>query len=284
MVLSIKYFNISEKNRTFVLKLIYSLIFMQQKATTVIIIPCYNEALRLPIADFELYFSQQPTVHFLFVNDGSTDQTNEVLNELKSKFQNVHLLDLAKNLGKANAVRAGFLYAFSNYSFDYIGYFDADLATPLYEIQRFLSYFLSEPKLQMVVGSRVRRMGADIDRNTKRHIFGRVFATLASSTLLLPIYDTQCGAKMFTNSLAQDIYKEPFSSKWLFDVEIFARVALRIGYPEVKGAILEHPLEFWFEKGDSRIKGKDFLVFPLDLMKIYRKYHRKLKMNKKNSQ
>lgn len=257
---------------------------MRLSSETVIVIPCYNEEKRLPLVDFTTYFSSNPSVLFLFVNDGSKDNTIGVLQTLQESYINVQVLDIKVNQGKANAVREGFLYALSNFSFNYIGYFDADLATPLYEIQRFLTYFLAEPKLQMVVGSRVRRMGADIDRNTKRHIFGRVFATLASSTLLLPIYDTQCGAKMFTHSLAQDIFQEHFSSKWLFDVEIFARVALNIGYPEVKLAILEHPLEFWFEKGDSRIKGKDFLIFPIDLMKIYRKYHRKLKKNKKISQ
>jgi hypothetical protein len=98
----------------------------------------------------------------------------------------------------------------------------------------------------------------------------------------LPIYDTQCGAKMFKYDLATEVFAEPFNSKWLFDVEIFARVALKSGFPQVTKIILEHPLEHWFEKGDSRIKGNDFFIFPLDLIKIYRKYHRKLKKNKKS--
>jgi len=254
---------------------------MNKLADTVIVIPCYNEASRLPYAEFEQYLHENPSVLLLFVNDGSKDNTSTVLQSLQFSFENARVLDLPINKGKAGAVREGFLFALANFSPAHIGYFDADLATPLYEIQRFLTYFEANTNLEMVVGSRVQRMGAEIDRDTKRHIFGRVFATLASFTLILPIYDTQCGAKMFKSSLAAKVFEEPFSSKWLFDVEIFARVALKIGYPQVKKVILEHPLQNWYEKGDSRIKGNDFFIFPLDLMKIYRKYHRKLKKNKK---
>lgn len=253
---------------------------MSISTDTVIVIPCYNEASRLPYAEFEQYLLENPSVLLLFVNDGSKDDTSTILATLQSAFKNAQFLDLPVNGGKANAVRQGFMHAFTHYSFNYIGYFDADLATPLYEIQRFLTFFKANAELEMVVGSRVQRLGADIDRNLKRHIFGRVFATLASFTLILPIYDTQCGAKMFKTNLAKQVFEEPFSSKWLFDVEIFARVALEFGYPRVKQVVLEHPLEHWFEKGDSRIKGNDFFAFPLDLFRIYRKYHRKLKKNK----
>jgi glycosyltransferase involved in cell wall biosynthesis len=255
---------------------------MNKLSDTVIVIPCYNEASRLPYAEFEQYLHENPSVLLLFVNDGSKDDTSSILHSLESMFANARVLDIAVNGGKANAVRQGFLYALANFPSQHIGYFDADLATPLYEIQRFLSYFEANNNLEMVVGSRVQRMGADINRDTKRHIFGRIFATLASFTLVLPIYDTQCGAKMFKYDLATEVFAEPFNSKWLFDVEIFARVALKSGFPQVTKIILEHPLEHWFEKGDSRIKGNDFFIFPLDLIKIYRKYHRKLKKNKKS--
>ena len=257
---------------------------MSKFADTVIVIPCYNEASRLPVIEFEQYLHENPSILFLFVNDGSKDNTLDVLHSLQSSLKNVSVLDLPVNGGKANAVREGFLYALANFSFEYIGYFDADLATPLCEIKGLLADFYSNSKLQMVVGSRILRMGSEIDRNTKRHVFGRVFATLASTTLLLPVYDTQCGAKLFTRPLASDIFQEPFTSKWLFDVEIFARVAIKNGFPEVMKVILEHPLQHWLEKGDSRIKGKDFLIFPFDLFKIYRKYHSKLKKNKKANQ
>lgn len=249
---------------------------------TVIIIPCYNEAERLPLDEFKKGFVLNPDVLFLFANDGSTDNTIEILNHLALEFGNVNLLDIQPNTGKANAVRYAIQHALENYSFDYIGYFDADLATPLSEIHRFIDYFEDDLKRKMVVGSRVRRMGAEIDRTWKRHIIGRVFATFASATLRLPIYDTQCGAKMIRQDVVELLFKEPFISKWLFDVEVFARLTLHIGYPEIKSAVFEHPLGKWIEKGDSRIKPKDFFRFPLDLFKIYRKYSSKIKKIKQS--
>ncbi len=249
---------------------------------TIIVIPCYNEALRLPVEEFKQNFELYPNVLFLFVNDGSTDTTFQLLQSFEKDFKNVKAIDKTPNGGKAKAVQYAVNYAIENYSFKYIGYFDADLATPLFEIKRFLDFFAENSKLKVVVGSRVRRLGANIERNWKRHLVGRVFATFASSTLLLPVYDTQCGAKIFERELAKNIFKEEFISKWLFDVELFARITLFIGYLEAKEAIYEHPLEFWFEKGDSRIKSKDFFKLPIDLFKIYRKYHRKLKKNKQN--
>lgn len=250
---------------------------------TVIIIPCYNEAKRLPVDEFKLGFQNNPDVLFLFVNDGSTDDTLSLLTSLKNTHKNVDIFDRQPNSGKANAVRLAMLHAIAQYDFDLIGYFDADLATPLSEITRFENYFSAHENLKMVVGSRVRRLGADIDRTWQRHIIGRVFATFASATLLLPVYDTQCGAKMIKKEVVEPLFTEKFISKWLFDVEVFARLSLLVGFPNIKQCVYEHPLQSWIEKGDSRIKLKDFVKFPIDLYKIYRKYHSSLKKQIKKS-
>jgi dolichyl-phosphate beta-glucosyltransferase len=244
---------------------------------TVIIIPCYNEEFRLPLDEIRQDLSQNPNVLFIFVNDGSKDNTIRVLEKLEQQYENVVALDKQPNEGKAKAVQYAFNYASKNYHYEYIGYFDADLATPLFEIKRFISIFESQPKLKLVMGSRFMRLGANIERNWKRHFIGRVFATLASITLILPVYDTQCGAKIFKKEIADSIFTEDFISKWLFDVELIARMSLQVGVPEIKDTVYEHPLECWLEKGDSRINGKDFIRFPLDLWKIYRKYHKKIK-------
>ncbi len=244
---------------------------------TVVIIPCYNEAERLPLEEFKEGFLQNSDVLFVFVNDGSKDNTIDVLNKLALEYSNVNMLDIQPNSGKANAVRFAIQHALETYTFDYIAYFDADLATPLTEIKRFIDYFDADKKRKMVVGSRVRRLGAEIERSWKRHIIGRIFATFASVTILLPVYDTQCGAKMIHRDVVDSLFKEPFISKWLFDVEVFARLTILLGYPQIKSAVFEHPLEKWVEKGNSRIKAKDFLKFPIDLFKIYRKYNSKIK-------
>lgn len=247
---------------------------------TIIVIPCYNEENRLQIDEFKSYFKLNPEVCFLFINDGSKDNTAQILLELENEFSNVKLLDKQYNSGKADSINVAFNYCFETYNSKYIGYFDADLATPLYEINRFLEIFNKYPQLQLVVGSRTRRMGARIVRNWKRHIIGRIFATFASSTLLLPFYDTQCGAKIFKTEQAKQIFNEKFISKWLFDVELIARLSLKLKYPQILNCIYEHPLENWYEKGESKIKFTDFIKLPIDLLKIYRKYHNSLKNNK----
>ena len=250
---------------------------------TVIIIPCYNEASRLPVEEFQQGFKDNPEVHFLFVNDGSTDNTLSILNSLKEGNINVDVFDSQPNSGKANAVRIAMIHALEHFEFDLIGYFDADLATPLNQISEFETCFSANKDLKMVVGCRVRRLGADINRTWKRHIIGRVFATFASATLMLPVYDTQCGAKMICKETIENLFSEKFISKWLFDVEVFARLSLLVGFPNIKKAVYEHPLQVWIEKGDSRIKLKDFIKFPIDLLKIHRKYHSVLKKQIKNS-
>ncbi len=244
---------------------------------TIVIIPCYNEEERLPKQEFVDAFVKYPQLSFLFVNDGSKDQTLEILKMWEEKYDNVIALDKQPNSGKANTVRYGMNYAQEHLQFDFIAYFDADLATPIYEIQKFKQLFTDYPNLMLVAGSRVRRMGSNINRNWKRHIIGRIFATFASATLMLPFYDTQCGAKMIKKESIADLFAEEFISKWLFDVEVLARLTIKFGLKKAKEIIYEQPLNEWNEVENSKIKLKDFFRFPVDLWKINRKYHKQIK-------
>src|SRR5439155_4840561 len=106
---------------------------------------------------------------------------------------------------------------------DYVGYWDADLATPLQAIPEFLEVFAERPGLELVCGARVRLLGRDIRRTRRRHYLGRAFATVASWLLQLSVYDTQCGAKLFRASpRITAVFNQPFHTRWLFDVEILA--------------------------------------------------------------
>ena len=239
-----------------------------------IILPCYDEASRFDAEAMGAFLKAQTDVDLCFVNDGSRDDTLKVL----QAFAAVHgpramVLNLEHNQGKAGAVRAGMLHALELKAAPYLGFWDADLATPLEEVERFIATFHSTPQpLFAVIGSRIKRLGSEVSRSGLRHIFGRVFSTFASMVLQLPVYDTQCGAKIFTADTAAEVFRAGFTSRWLFDVEILARLRRAHGIESVVRNVIELPLLRWYEKGDSRLKLRDFLRVPLDLWKIYRRY------------
>lgn len=242
---------------------------------TLIVIPCYNEEKRLPQEDFKSFFTTHPDVDFLFANDGSRDNTLQMLQKLTEGYPNAHIFDGGENQGKANVVRAACIYAAANFTYNYIGFFDADLATPLEEIDHFVQTIESKNNcLLMVAGSRVQRLGSNIRRKPLRHYCGRMFATAVSRLLCLPVYDTQCGAKLLQKEAADIVYSTPFMSRWFFDVEIFARLILHYGYTPAVDGCFEYPLDTWIEKGDTRLKTRDFLRTPLELVRLRRKYHR----------
>lgn len=241
--------------------------------TYCIVIPCYNEANRLPVDAILSFLESSINVDICFVNDGSSDETISLLHQLKEKNpQKISVLDQKQNQGKAEAVRAGVLSAFDKGQYDYIGYFDADLATPLVALFDFIEFSQNSLKHSFVIGSRIKRMGAIIERKATRHYLGRIFSTFASLVLRLPIYDTQCGAKMIKRDIIGDLFARPFMSRWLFDLEIFARAIHKLGYQSMTMEILEVPLKVWIEKGDSRLKLKDIFRAPVELWRIHREY------------
>ncbi len=237
-----------------------------------IIIPFYNEAGRFHTSDFTDFLAGNEDYSLLTVNDGSSDQTAELLRNLeKERPQQIRVLDLQINSGKAEAVRQGILEALQWKDFDYLGYLDADLATPFSQVPYLLSFFEAS-KYKCVFGSRVKLFGLQIERSLKRHYFGRIFATTVSLMFDLEIYDTQCGAKFFSADIVSDIFKDKFVSPWFFDIEIFIRIRKELGDKLFKTTIKEVPLQEWTEKGDSKLQLVDFLNTPFELVKIKQKY------------
>ncbi len=241
----------------------------------VIVVPCYNEGSRLPVADFRR-FLDGPGADLLFVDDGSTDNTVEVLRDIcAGRGDRARLLECGRNGGKAEAVRRGMRAALESGA-RYAGFWDADLATPLDEIAAFLSILETRPEIDMVSGSRVKLLGRKVERHAMRHYLGRVFATAASTVLRMAVYDTQCGAKVFRAVPATaGLFDEPFCSRWVFDVEVFARYIRKVGSPSAAAArIYEFPLMVWRDVAGSKVKPSDFLVAFRDIVRIYWKYMR----------
>lgn len=249
---------------------------MTGKTWCTIVVPCYNEASRLKVDSFVEFLMSEPGVRFLFVNDGSSDDTLIVLRKLSmANSDRILVVDQQPNAGKAEAVRKGMLLAAEGSA--YVGFWDADLATPLQALPELLSLLCHDPTLEMVFGARVRLLGRHIVRRPVRHYLGRIFASMVSILLRLPIYDTQCGAKLFrvSGDLIQ-VLEKPFETRWIFDVEIIARfLALHRGDPEYgKRAIYEFPLRQWEDIAGSKVKPHDFIISFWDLVRIGIKYYR----------
>ncbi len=250
----------------------------QSALRCIVVVPCYNEAARLRTEAFAEFFEsrQARETQLLFVNDGSRDATLSVLQALRSRFpQRVRVLDKQPNGGKAEAVRHGMLHAIALGNCDITGFWDADLATPLAQIPDLAAVLDRDRQLTMVFGARVRLLGRKIHRQPLRHYLGRCFATTASTLLRLPIYDTQCGAKLFriTPELAE-VLAEPFQSRWIFDVEMLARFMARHrndpGF--VRDRIYEYPLPEWTDVAGSKVGSLDFFKAFGELFRIYQRY------------
>jgi dolichyl-phosphate beta-glucosyltransferase len=235
-----------------------------------IVIPCYNEQGRLEVAAFEKFLAHTEEIGIVFVNDGSQDGTSAELHELAARFPaRIVVIDQPVNRGKGEAVRVGMLRAMAPGT-EYAGYLDADLATPLEATREFIETLDRHPQLQFIIGSRVALLGRSITRKASRHYIGRAFATAASLVLALPVYDTQCGAKLMrVSEQARSLFEKPFGSRWIFDVELFARYLSTYGNRE---GLYELPLLRWTDVGESKVKWHDFVRAGAEIAAIYRAY------------
>jgi glycosyltransferase involved in cell wall biosynthesis len=236
----------------------------------VIAIPCYNEAGRFNGKQVDELVEADLGV--ILVDDGSSDSTPDLIAEVCQRHPgSVESLAMIRNVGKAEAVRRGMNHAHA-LGANATGYLDGDFATPAEEMIRLVELFESDESVKVLLGSRWLHLGSKIKRSNLRHYCGRVFATFASMTLRMPVYDTQCGAKLFriTDTFLRAI-DEPFSSTWAFDVELLARLEDGMGgTPYEIEDFIEVPLEVWTDVPGSKINLVGMIRATLELIPIWR--------------
>lgn len=239
-----------------------------------IIIPCYNESERILETEFLEFVTDNPNFTLLFINDGSTDKTSAVLQKLTEKHVQINSLSLPENLGKAEAVRTGFLEALKNNEFTYFAFLDADLAIPLDEFNRLFKLTVANNNLEFTYLSKIRRVDVAVNQSYKRFLMGRILSALTRLSLKLPVYDTQCGCKLFSKNIALVIFKTPFISAWLFDIEIFWRILKLKNRAYFSTNTLEVPLNKLMDRGSSKVSGKALFKLPFEFIKIHRTYNK----------
>ncbi len=197
-----------------------------------VIIPAYNEELRLPatlISVCEFVERRGGKGEVIVVSDGSTDKTDDVVLEAQARFPFLRLLSYPKNRGKGFAVRYGAL----NSAGDLVLLDDADGSTPIAEVERLEKEL--QGNVEVVVGSRAL---ASSETNVKtvwyRKIIGRTFATIVNFLIVPGIADTQCGFKLFTRRAADELFSRQRAERFSFDVELlFLSRKLGFGVREV---------------------------------------------------
>ncbi len=238
-----------------------------------VVIPCYNEEHRLRRADLLAFLDSHPNVSLCLVDDGSVDRTLSVLQELRAaRPDRILVHPVTPNGGKAEAVRAGVRYVAAAGPWPIIGYWDADLSTPLIEVDRLLAPLRENPACRLAMGSRVKRLGSHIERRVTRHVLGRIFAACAGVVLGFPVYDSQCGAKLFRRDSVDVFFSAPFLTRWLFDLEMLARLRNHVGMAATDAAC-EVPLGQWREVDGSKLRLGEMIYVPLELLKIRARYN-----------
>ncbi len=242
-------------------------VMIQQRCVGVVI-PCYNEEERLLSTEFLNFVKKNTGYHLCFVNDGSKDNTLQVLKELqKGREDYITVYDCEKNGGKAEAVRLGMLHMAKKEDLDYIGFLDADLSTDLADFDDLVKTIESSD-FKIVSGSRISRMGANITKESARKIISLTINFIIRKILKMDFKDTQCGAKIFSKDSIEIAFSEKFVTQWIFDVEIFKRMTHHFGLKKAKAYLCEQPLKRWIHADGSKLSMKDSVKIVFQLAQI----------------
>jgi len=225
-----------------------------------IVIPAYNESARIRTTIEKILGHIQRrdwNAEVLVVNDGSTDDTPQIVQTYAADNPVLHLIDNPGNRGKGYSVRNGMLHACG----EVILFSDADLSSPIEEADKLFAAV--QGGVDVAMGSRWLRRELQTQRQPLyRQVFGRVFNLALRILLGLHYQDTQCGFKAFSRRAVQSIFPLQHIERWGFDPEILY-LAQRFGF-----RIEEVPVK-WAHRDGTRINPlRDGLRMFAELLKI----------------
>lgn len=223
-----------------------------------IIIPAYNEAKRLPktLSEIDKYLSKQNyNYEILVINDGSKDETSDVINGLNIK--NLRFIDNKENHGKGYVVRQGMLEAKGKYRL----FTDADNSTSIDQVENILPWF--DKGYEVIIGSReVAGAKLAVPQPWIRRFLGGTFRFIVNVfTGLWEIKDTQCGFKAFSDKAVDDIFPRLTLDRWAFDVEILC-LARKLNYK-----VKEVPV-VWINDLESKVNFKGMVKMFFEVLQV----------------
>lgn len=229
-----------------------------------IVVPAFNEESRWNLPYWQ-HVLADTAYEFLFVDDGSTDNTRNVVASLVDELGG-RVLSLDENRGKGEAVRLGLLDLLASNEYLGVGFLDADGAFGVSDVSGLAEVFsrrVVDGDFNAVWASRVALAGRDIRRSASRHYLGRAMATVLSAGFDQFPYDTQAGFKVFSaGDPLRACLATPFATRWLFEIELMTRWAKLTGMPL---RIWEQPVYRWHDIAGSKVRGRELIRVPKEV-------------------
>ncbi len=210
-----------------------------------IVMPCYKEENRLPAYLKELKETlKEIPVELIIVDDGSPIES---FNRLRDKISgelsgSIFLHRYERNQGKGFAISHGIHQA----NGEIVGFLDSDGAIPAYEVKNLLNIYSDNNSFDMLLASRIKMLGKNVDRSFMRHLSGRVFVTFISTLFNIPVYDSQCGFKLFKKNSYESLKNKITDTRWVWDTQLLILFFLN------KKKIHEVPID-WSGVADSKV-------------------------------
>ncbi len=213
-----------------------------------IVIPVYNEENRITATLLKIkeFLSQSmerwPKSEVVVVSDGSSDNTDAVVQDLMREFACLKLISYRDNRGKGFAVKSGIAASRGRI----VLFSDADGATPITELNKLADLIISNKADIVIASRRLPETQISVKQPVYRVFIGHIFSRLTRILLRMPFLDTQCGFKVFKGDIGRKLFAQCETEGFAFDVEIIHR-ALQSGYRIIEQGVI------WNDDPDSRV-------------------------------